>query len=121
MPSEIRSKTVYSETSYNVAESKELEKLITDSLGQYLTPDIRVYDTIKNKRLKYISTILRLKENYIADDDSYNQLHRMTTDLIYSKVPRETFAGQIKYVYQGSGQFQSRATTIGTYILKDEK
>jgi uncharacterized RDD family membrane protein YckC len=122
MPSTTMAKTNYSETSYNATESKALEKVITDSLGQYLTPDIRVYDTVKNESLKYVSTILKLKENYIADDNSYNQLHTMTTNLIYSKMPKETFTGQIQYVYQSSGQFQSRATIIGTSIQsKDEK
>lgn len=81
-----------------------------------LTPDIRVYDSVKNKNLKYISTILRLRENYIDDDNSYNQLHEISTNLIYSKFPKKSFTGQIKYVYQGDGQFQSRETTIGTYI-----
>jgi uncharacterized RDD family membrane protein YckC len=116
MPSMAMAKTDYSETSYNAKESKDLEKVITDSLGEYVTPDIRVYDTVKNGNLKYVSTILKLKENYIADDKSYDQLHEMTTNLIYSILPKETFTGKIKYVYQSSGQFQSRATTIGTYI-----
>jgi uncharacterized RDD family membrane protein YckC len=116
MPSVPRAKANYSETSYNVTASKELEKLIKDSLGQYLTPDIRVYDTVRNEKLKYVSTILRLNENYIADDNAYNELHGVTTNLIYSKLPKEKFTGQIKYVYQTSGLFQSRETTIGTYI-----
>jgi uncharacterized RDD family membrane protein YckC len=116
IPSIPTNSTNYSKTSYNQAESKELEKLISDSLGQYLAPDIKVYDTVKNAKLKYVSTILRLKENYIADDESYEQLHEMTTNLIYSRFPKESFTGQIKYVYQSSGQFQSRATTIGTYL-----
>ena len=111
-------KTNYSETSYNKAESKQLEQMFTDSLGQYLTPDIRVYDTVKNLDLKYVSTILKLKENYIADDNSYRQLHEYATNLIYSRFPKETFTGQMKYVYKGDGQFQSRMTTIGTYIQK---
>jgi uncharacterized RDD family membrane protein YckC len=111
----------YSETSYNQTESKELEKLISDSLGQYLTPDIRIYDTVKNENLKYVSTILKLKENYIADDNSYRQLHEMTTNLIYSKFPKEIFTGQIKYIFQNGGQFQSRATTIGTYLQPKDK
>jgi uncharacterized RDD family membrane protein YckC len=115
-------KTNYSETSYSKTESKELEQIITDSLGQYLTPDIRVYDTVKNENLKYVSAILKLRENYIADRNSYNQLHEIATKLIYSKFPQTTFTGQIKYVYQSSGQFQSRETTIGTYIKsKGEK
>lgn len=120
MPAATMAKTNYSETSYNATKSKDLEKVITDSLGEYLTPDIRVYDTVKNRNLKYVSTILKLKENYIADDKSYNQLHEMTTNLIYSILPKETFTGQIKYVYQSSGQFQSRATTIGTYIQPED-
>jgi uncharacterized RDD family membrane protein YckC len=121
-PSVTMGKANYIETSYNQTESKELEKLISDSLGQYLTPDIRVYDTVKNESLKYISTIIKLKENYIADDNSYRQLHEMTTNLIYSKFPKEIFTGQIKYTYQGSGQFQSRATTIGAHLRPtDEK
>jgi uncharacterized RDD family membrane protein YckC len=115
-------KTNYSETSYNQAESSELKKLISNSLGQYLTPDIRVYDSIRNGSLKYVSAILKLKENYIADDNSYRQLHEMTTNLIYSKFAKETFSGQIKYIYQGRGQSQSRTTTIGAYLgHKDEK
>jgi len=114
-------KTNYSETSYNQSESKELERLIVDSLGQYMAPDIRVYDSVKNVNLKYVSTILKLKANYIADDNSYDELHTMTTEIIYSKFPKETFTGQIKYVYQGKGQFQVRTTTIGTYIQPKER
>ena len=120
-PSFTISKTKYSETSYNQAESKELERLIVDSLGQYMTPDIQVYDSVKNENLKYVSTILKLKANYIADDNSYDELHTMTTELIYSKFPKETFTGQIKYVYQAKGQFQARTTTIGTYIQPKDK
>ena len=116
MPKMEMSKTNYSETSYNQTESKELEKLLTDSLGQYLTADIRVYDTIKNENLKYISTILKLRRNFLEDDNSYGQLNDVTTSLIYSKFPKETFTGQLKFIYQASGQFQSRSTTIGTYI-----
>ena len=110
----------YSRTSYNQAESKELEQLIADSLGEYLTPDIRIYDTVKNENLKFISTIIKLKENYIEDDNSYKQLHELTTNLIYSRFSKETFTGQIKYVYQGSGEFRGRETTIGTHIRSKE-
>jgi uncharacterized RDD family membrane protein YckC len=110
------SKINYIETSYNQTESKELKKLLTDSLGQYLTADIRVYDTIKNENLKYISAILKLKETLFEDDNSYSQLNYVTTSLIYSKFPKETFTGKLKFIYQTSGQFQSRSTIIGTYI-----
>lgn len=112
---------VYSETSYNQTESKDLEKLFTDSLGQSLTPDIRIYDSVQNENLKYISVILKLKANYLADDNNYNQLHAIATDLIYSKYPKETCTGQIKYIYQVTGQFQGKSTTFGTYIQPKSK
>ena len=115
-PSVTMAKTNYIETSYNQVESKKLEQILSDSLGEYLTADVRIYDTIKNQNLKYISTILKLKQNYIGDDDSYKELNEKTTDLIYSKFPKEIFTGEIKYVYQNGGQFKSIATTIGTYI-----
>ena len=121
LPKATMSKTNYSETSYNQSESKELEKLLTDSLGQYLAADIKIYDTVKGESLKYISTILKLKENYIANDNSYRQLNELTTNLIYSKFPKEAFTGQLKYIYQASGQFQGRTTTIGTQIKSKDR
>jgi hypothetical protein len=122
MPKMEMSKTNYSETSFNQTESKELEKLLTDSLGQYLIPDIRIYDTVRNSNLKYVSTILKLKENYLEDDNTRRQLESATETLIYSKFPKETFTGQAKYIFQGSGQFQSRSGHIGTNIKRqDEK
>ncbi len=121
MPEMEMPKTNYSETSFNKTESKELEKLLTDSLGQYLTPDVRIYDTVKNTSLKYISTILILKENYLEDDNTYRQLEGATENLIYSKFPKETFTGQIKYIFQGSGQFQSRSGQIGTKIKRQNE
>lgn len=106
-------KIEYSKTSYNEAQSKELEKLMADNLGQYLTPDIRVYDSVQNRNLKYVSIILKLKENYIADNSYYLPLHQKVTELIYARLPMETFKGQIKYYFKGNGQFQTRIITIG--------
>jgi uncharacterized RDD family membrane protein YckC len=106
----------YSMSSFNTIESKELEKLLNDSLGQYLTADIRVYDTVENEHLKYVSAIARLKKNFLEDDYSYAQLNDAATNLIYSRFSKETFTGQLKFVYQASGKFLSRSTTIGTNI-----
>lgn len=120
MPKMEMSQTNYVETSYNQTESKELEQLLTDSLGQYLTADIRIYDTIKNENVKYISAILRLKKNFLADDNRFSQLNDAATRLIYSKFPVETYTGKLKFIYKASGQFQSQSTTIGTYIKTKE-
>lgn len=108
--------TGYVQTSYNQPASKEMEKLLTDSLGQYFTPDIRVYDTVKNSNLKYVSAILRLHKNYIEEDSSYQPLHAVTTNLIYSKFPKETCTGKLRYIFQQSGHFQGRNVPLGTAI-----
>jgi uncharacterized RDD family membrane protein YckC len=106
-------RTIYKKSSYNQAESKELEKLITDSLGEYVVPVIKIYDTVENSNLKYLSAIINLKENYLEGDNSYRQLHKMTTLLIYDRLPKETFTGRVKYIFRGHHQFQSRSTSIG--------
>ena len=104
----------YRATSYNAVRSKEMQQLIVDSLGQYLIPDIRIYDSTRKGDLKYLSAIFKLKENYIDDEGGYAQLHEMITRLIYSKLPEQSFKGQLQYFYKGPGQFQSRTMMIGT-------
>jgi uncharacterized RDD family membrane protein YckC len=118
LPSPEFDKTIYSKTSYNQAESKAMEQLITDSLGEYVTPDIRIYDTVLNSNLKYVSAIINLRENYIDEDASYYKLHEMTTDLIYSRFSKEEFTGQIRYIFRAPGNFHSRSKRIGTIITK---
>jgi uncharacterized RDD family membrane protein YckC len=107
---------IYSKTSYNETESNRLKKVLTDSLGEFAVPDIKIYDSLQNQNLKYISIILKLKANYIASNDDYNLLHEKTTNLIYTIHPKESFTGQIKYIYQNAGQFTSKSTTIGILI-----
>jgi len=104
----------YRKTSYNQNKSRELENLLKDSLGQYMIPDIRIYDTVEKQKTKYISTIINLKDNYIEDDDSFRQLNMATQQLIYSKFPKPGFTGQVKYVYKYSGGFSARTIMIGT-------
>lgn len=121
-PSVKVSSHIYSKISYNEAASNTLKKVLTDSLGELAVPDIKIYDSLQNQNLKYISIILKLKANYIAINDDYNRLHEKTTNLIYSIHSKESFTGQIKYVYQNGGQFTSKSTTIGTLIqLRNDK
>ncbi|HEX6332702.1 MAG TPA: RDD family protein [Flavisolibacter sp.] len=114
IPSPQPAKMDFRETSFNQAASTELEQLLADSLGQYLVPDVRIYDTVNKSSKKYVSVILRLRENYISDDESYQQLRQQTTRLIYSRYPRETITGRTKYVYQSGGRLQLSSETIGT-------
>lgn len=102
----------FNEVSFNELDSKAIEKLFADSLGNYLTPDIRVYDKIENADLKYVSIIFRLKKNYLADEQSFGHLKSITVPLLLTKFSERTFVGRIQYVYQSSGSMQSRTLPI---------
>ncbi len=90
----------YIETSYNEPASKAMEQLFTDSLGNKLTADIKIYDKIQGEDLKYVSLIFRLKKNYLANDESFEKLRSAILPLLYSKFPEESFVGRVQYVYQ---------------------
>ena len=105
-------KVNYTETSFNEQDSKATEKLFADSLGNYLTADIKVYDKIENENLKYVSAIFRLKENHLADEESFGQLKSSTIPLLLTKFPEKTFVGRVQYVYQSGGNMQSRTLPI---------
>jgi hypothetical protein len=107
-------KADYSETSYNPSESRQLEKLLADSLGQYLAPDVKIYDTVKNEKLKFMSIFCHLKENYMENDYNFQKLKGKTQNLIYSQYPQETFFGQLIYIYSTPGEARSKAIKIGT-------
>ncbi len=112
----------YLKNSFNQQSSTELEQLLGDSLGNYFTPSVKVYDSIQRENVKFISIILQLKENYIEKESKYKELNTLTTDLIYSKYPKEKFTGQVQYIYRTSGQMQSTINYIGTPIIsKTEK
>lgn len=114
LPTPGSGKVNYSPASYNQPESKRLEQVITDSLGKFMTADIKLYDSVANEKIKYLSVIIQLKDNYLEEDSEYEYLHGKTCELIYSIIPKEEFTGQIKYIYKAPGQFRSRSTNIGT-------
>ncbi|HTF82282.1 MAG TPA: RDD family protein, partial [Cytophagales bacterium] len=114
-------KIKYVETSFNRQSSKELELLLHDSLQQYLTPSVKIFDKTKNADLKYISAIMQLRNNYLEDEGKYEKLNALTTTLIYSVYPKGTFTGQLKYIYKSSGHMQSRTMGIGTSIRTDKR
>ncbi|HNA01390.1 MAG TPA: RDD family protein [Ferruginibacter sp.] len=116
LPDVTTTRVDFSESSYNEKASNELQTVLADSLGTYFSPDVRIYDTIRNESLKYVSVILRLHKNYIEQDNSYRQLNKLTTELIYSKLPKESFRGQLQYFYKASGQVQGRTSQIGTSL-----
>jgi uncharacterized RDD family membrane protein YckC len=106
--------TNYSETSYNPSESRGLEILLADSLGDYLTPSVKIYDTVNKENLKYLSVTLRLKENYMENENSLTKLKEETKTLIYSQFSKQSFTGQLTYIYRAPGLLESRTINIGT-------
>ena len=55
------------ESSLNKQAALEIEKLFNDSLGDYLSPDVQVYDRIKEcEGLKYVSVILQISRGIIC-------------------------------------------------------
>ncbi len=79
-------------------------------------PSVRIYDTIQNENLKYVSAVLQLRANYLEEEDDYEQLNALTDDLIYARLPKETFTGRLKYMYREGGEMQIRTIRIGTVI-----
>ena len=114
LKSKIESNQVtYIESSLNEQAANEIQQIFTDSLGAYMTSDVRVYDQIEqNKDLKYVSVILKLKKNYLEDDDYYEQIKSATLPLLLTKIPEETFVGQIKYVFKQPGSMQTRTMSL---------
>lgn len=103
----------YVESSLNENAANETVQLFTDSLGTTLKPDVRVYDQIEeNTDLKYVSVILRLNQNYLDNDNDYEQIKSATVPLLLTKFPEGTFVGQIKYVYQQPGSMQTRTLPL---------
>lgn len=106
-------RVTYIESSINENAANETEQLFADSLGAYMTADVRVYDKIEtNEDLKYVSVILRLNKNYLESDDDFEQIKSATVSLLLTKFPEETFVGQIKYVYQQPGSLQIRTLPL---------
>jgi hypothetical protein len=77
-----------------------------------LTASIKVYDQIQDKPLKYVSVIFELKENYLQNDQDFENIKSATIPLLLTKFPEESIVGQVKYVYQTSGSMQTRTLPL---------
>ncbi|PKV49702.1 putative RDD family membrane protein YckC [Aquimarina sp. MAR_2010_214] len=114
LKSKLKSNQVtYIESSLNEQTANETEQIFKDSLSEHLTSDVLIYDQIEqNKDLKYVSVILRLKENYLENDDNYEQIKSATVPLLLTKFPEGTFVGQIKYIYQQPRSIHTRTLSL---------
>lgn len=102
----------YVETSFNKQLSTELESHLDSTRNDYLMDThIKVYDTIANDSLKYISASFYLTENYI-DRSSFENVKQEIFNSMYEIVPKSDFILMGKFIYDGKSTKQS---TMRTY------
>lgn len=102
----------FNKNSYNDALSRELTQLYTDSLGAYLTPDIKVYDSIPGDNRRFVSLVFYLKENYLEDDARKRGLDDIVSRLLYGRMPAHTIKGRLHYIYRKPGYRSSASKDL---------
>lgn len=111
----------YVESSINESAANELAQNFDESLGEYLEADVRIYDEIEDQpNLKYVSTILNLKENYLDSDRSYESLKEEALSVLHGQFPEKTFNGQLKFVYRAPGRLKQRTINLGRDEIEEE-
>lgn len=86
--------------------------MLNDSLAEYLTANVKVYDRIESSNLKYVSIIFQLKADYLKEDNTFRLLSYKTTSVLFSKYAKNSFVGKLKYVYKTPGHSQVRTQTF---------
>lgn len=88
-------------SSYNAEQSAVLQQSVQDGLREFLRADVRVYDSVVNKKVKYVSVICQLKENYGETNEALlSKIGDSVRSAIYRVVPENTCVGVVKYVYK---------------------
>jgi uncharacterized RDD family membrane protein YckC len=101
-------KVNFIESSFNVIQSKDAETLFSDSLGTILSSNVKIYDKVQNDTAKYISIIFLLKENYFADENTFDKIKSQVLGLMRTKFSETPFVSNIKYVYEEPGRMQTQ-------------
>jgi len=113
------------QSSYNEAESKKFTQLYAaDSISRFLSADVRIYDSIENRKIKYISVIFKLKQDYFNYTGVIDQLEKESAQIINSQYPQYSFTGQEQYVYyendQGHTEMHNSSRQIGLIIINSK-
>lgn len=97
----------YVKTSYNKTLSTKLENHLDSTRSDYLLDThVKVYDTIMNDSLKYISALFYLNENYI-DRNSFDDIKQEIFNSMFQVVPKSDFILMGKFIYDGQSTKQS--------------
>jgi uncharacterized RDD family membrane protein YckC len=113
LPSFKMDQVKYVESSYNEGESRQLENKLSGSLAQFLDVSVKVFDKVEKGKVKYVSVICHLRENYLTDPEESSELQELIKDEVYAAYRREDITGIVKMVYEGRRNFQMRTFYIG--------
>jgi len=84
----------------NQAATEALSRLLTDSLGTALQPDVKVYEPVSKTELPYVSILLTYPSPPDFKSKSHQQLSARVIRLVYSQLPVDSFSGLITYSYK---------------------
>jgi len=105
------------ETTFNRVASAQMQTLFSDSLGQVMLTDIRVYDRYKNEPVTYVSFIGYLDNNiFVQDDDVIAQIKSICVALINSVYPPSEVVIRFQFVYSNNG-----TRTIKNFVVDERK
>jgi len=113
--------TKFVESSYNVQLSKSSEKIINDSLGQFLKADIKVFDKIETENLKYVSAIFVLNRDILKIKSDFDKLNSETTRILLTQFPKKTFVGEFKYIYKTGTSMNTNIIYLDWRKTNDKK
>ncbi|WP_118972653.1 RDD family protein [Taibaiella koreensis] len=94
---------------YNEAESKKLEQIFREQLGDYLEPAVKIYDSIQGAPLKYIEIDCRVKARF----DEHPEQRDVLLQTLYKHYPISTFSGNLRFVYKAPMQLHTAVESIG--------
>ncbi|MEM8897526.1 MAG: RDD family protein [Bacteroidota bacterium] len=100
--------TTYQEESFNESLSMETAQLFTESLGNILDPDVRVYKKNNKNGLPFVSVILYVKDSSLLEEEAFDQLKKNTTELLHSKFVEGSFKGRVQFVFREPGSMTNR-------------
>ncbi len=87
------------ESFYNKELSNTANKRFNDSLQQYMSADIRIYNKTVASSKMYISAIFNLKEDYELDGEDYEKIKQFCYQLFIVTVDKP-FTGRMQFVYK---------------------
>lgn len=87
--------------SYNQALSDSLSNALLHTKIKFDEIKVKVYDSVAGSSYHYIEGRLKLKENYLSDDEIRIKMKRKILTKIFEKFPPDLYTGKIETEYKG--------------------